>query len=511
MDALHRLARVGKIAADVAERQINTYLLVPSSISNGGFPVSWLRMPVSDAPHHSWMPDLGNVIHGVLIHEPPANTLACVVELCIQRFRHPSRRINFSDCHQVLLVLVMGLLLGLYTEPIKKPEFRVRACLFARLRAIMTSTDEEMARFCSRIESLIVLACMEYMARVLPMYMPGHFYAVSEGDPAAVAFYRRIAVLADEVRQWLDQDSCPSWEKIQAECEARMERIARLKRNSGGGSSSLSYTGTNGVHHSHNMTTQGGGKSLPLDIIMACWNAPKVGHGKHPSADEFTLFGMDMGIPGHVVRWIQQEVQVSPLPGNLREMQLSAIYKRGLPRGRASYMQTHWPVCIKCLLSPRNSQGGVPKPLQMRLDTQKRSLVCASCLCGEIVHVNLVGRTMRYHRCTFYVCPVCITIQQYTGRGQQPWIPGALTCQHEDAYNTGAGGGANATVRKRGSCFICGENAHSLPLRRIDQFTGTMQEFHYCQRHTPRTEAASRCVNALQLAALEKRGQRGRR
>lgn len=506
MDTLHRLARVGRIAADVAERQINTYLLLPSSLpsSSTGIPCAWLRMPISDAPHHSWMPDLGDSIHRVLVHEPSTNALSLVIELCIQRFRHPARRISFTDSHHVLLVLVMGLLLGLYTEPVKKPGFGVRACIFARLRGIMTTTPEQMAYFCSNIETLIIFACMEYMARVLPVYMPMHFYAISEGDPAVAAFYKRVSLLADEVRQWLDQDVCPSWAEIQSECESRMERIARLKRGGGilaGGGGHLQQSAPVPP-----LITARSAPPPPTDVLMACWNAPKVGP-RMPSCDEFILFGVDMGIPGHIVQWIQQEVQVSPLPGNLREMQLKAISRRGRPRCRASYMQTHWPICVQCLLTPRGSQSNPPKRLQMRLDTQSRTLVCASCLCPEIIYVNLLGRTMLHHKTTFYVCPVCITIQPYGGKGQQPWMPDAVTCQHDQ----GRGGGITATPRRKRTCFICEENAHTVPMRRIDQLTGEMQEFHYCQRHTPRTEAANRCVNARQLATLEKKAQRGKR
>jgi hypothetical protein len=37
---------------------------------------------------------------------------------------------------------------------------------------------------------------------------------------------------------------------------------------------------------------------------------------------------------------------------------------------------------------------------------------------------------------------------------------------------------------------------------RVDHLTGEMQEFHYCQRHAPRSETARMCVNARQMASF---------
>jgi hypothetical protein len=494
VEALHTLARVGAISADAAERQINTYLLAPSAWSQGHpprVPVSWLRMPLADAPHHSTMPDLGTVLHSVLARETSSNSLKLVVELCIPRFRHLSRPIPFTDSQPPLLALVLGLLLGLYNGCVKKPRFAVRAALFAHLRKIMASPPEKQTEFCVQNDVLIVFACMEYMARVPPVLMPTQFQTICEGDPHVVAFYRRIPPLADELRQWIDKgDDAPSWPEMVAECRGKMERVTRLKR------------GGQALAHPPAKQQQAGSSALtvsPADA-SACWEAPRLGPSPTPS--EYTLLGMDLGIPGDVIRRIQQQVRVSPLPANLKAMQFEGVRRKGIARCRASYLRTHWPICSRCVLT--HKQGATPPTyMQMRLDTVSRTLVCAACLSSEIVYVNLLGRTMLYHNTTFFVCPSCVTIQAYTNARQQPWsLNHASECQ---CQQQGASSKQGHGKQPRRPCCICGENSQANPISRVDHLTGQMQLFHYCQRHTPRPEAVRRCVNAREMAGVELR------
>ena len=81
VDALHQLARSGAIPADVAERQINTYLLA------AGIPgaPAWLRrklvLPITDGPHHSLLPDLGHVVHRILAKCPLPGSLSAALRL----------------------------------------------------------------------------------------------------------------------------------------------------------------------------------------------------------------------------------------------------------------------------------------------------------------------------------------------------------------------------------------------------------------------------------------------
>lgn len=511
---LHTLARIGRLPPDTADRHINMYLLVHHSTPPiPRLPRRWLRMPLTDAPHHSIMPDMGQVIHHILMREPIPCTLSHVIEQCIPRMRHAARAVQFNDSYDVLLMLVVGLLLGLYPGGVKKPGFNTRGVLFARLRALMTSVAEVKRAFCSRHEPVILLACMEYMARVLPAYMPAHYHAVTVADPTAAGFYKRIPPLTDDLRQWLDQgvaeepdvDSVPSWQQIHEACAARVGRVTRLKRAPAPAC----------VKSRQEPASSACARVLPLPSphpfpetdALACWDVPLM--APHATNDDYRLLGAALGISGGLIRRIQQDVKVHPLPGNLRRLQLERLRERGRNQLRASYVQSRWSICMHCVTTQKPPPHTSPPPrLQMRLDTFTQELVCAGCMRRQIIHIDMLGRTLTYFNTSFYMCPTCFTVQPYSGGHEQPWGPGAC-CQHPSTTppnpRTIKGG------RVRNVCGVCGEKALAYSLSRVDHRTGAMQEFYYCQRHTPRHELARWCVNACQLAALDPRGPHQKR
>jgi hypothetical protein len=469
--ALHALARRGAIKPEAAERQINTYLLAPHAPPR--VPPRWLLLPLADAPHHGMLPDLGQVVHRVLARDPLPCALSALVEQCIPRFRHAARALEFQDSQPVLLTLAMGLLLGLYPGgAVKRPGFATRSALYARLHALLTAPGDRQTEFCQAHEPLLLLACMEYLARVLPVHMPVHDAALSGGDPATQAFYRRIPPLCDELRQGLDDDGAWPWDRIRAECAARVERVARLKRC-----------------HPPPPDPSPGGQASSGSHSYEAWSAPAL-HGGN--ADEFRLLGLALGVPGAALQHVQQEVRVAPLPGNLRRIQLERLGAAGPAGARTAYLQSRWYICAQCMAGPRGIPAGGTR---LRLDTLTQRLVCATCLAPDPVCVDLIGRVMLLHRTHYYLCPACASVQAYRGdAAEQPWVDGG-TCGHQPR--------PAAPARKRkDQCLVCSELALAHTASRVDQLTGEMHEFHYCQRHAPRPEAARLCVNARQMGAL---------
>ena len=480
--ALHGLARRGLITAESAERQINTYLLAPHAPPGRIIPARWLLLPLADAPHPGLMPDLGQVVHRVLARDPLPCSLSRLVEQCIPRFRHAARTLEFPDSQPVLLTLAMGLLLGLYPGAgVKRPGFAVRSAVFARLHALLTSPGDRQTEFCQAHEPVLLLACMEYLARVLPAHMPVHDGALSGGDAATQAFYRRIPPLCDELRQCLDTEEdgsgCWGWARIRAECAARVERVARLKR---------CHPPT--PDHHHHPANAG---SPAAGFCAAAWEAPALPDG---SPDEFRLLGLALGVPGGALQQVQQEVRITPLPGNLRRIQLERLTATGPAGARTAYLQSRRYICARCMASPRGLPAGAAR---LRLDTLTQRLVCATCLAPDPVCVSLLGRSMLLHRTHYYLCPACTTVQAYRGDAEeQPWVDGG-TCGHQPRPAA-----SHAQRKRRDLCGVCSEPALANATRRVDQLTGEMHEFHYCQRHAPRPEAARLCVNARQMGAL---------
>jgi len=477
--ALHSLARRGEISSETAERQINTYLLAPHAPPQ--CPARWFLLPLADAPHHSMLPDLGHVIHRVLARDPLPCALSPLIEQCIPRFRHAGHALEFPDSQPVLLTLAMGLLLGLYPGGgVKRPSFATRSGLFARLHGLWTAPQERQSEFCKENEPVLLLACMEYMARVLPAHMPPLSRALTEEDPSTHGFYRRIPALCDELRQWLDGEDWP-WADIRRECAARVERVARLKR----------------CHHQPPSAHQEPAPAGPLQLPgREYWDAPALVASAAPG-DEYRLLALELGLHGPTLQHIQQEVRVSPLPRNLRQIQLQRLLADGPAGARAAYLQSRWHICTRCVGSQRHAAppaGGA----RLRLDTLTQRLVCAGCLSPDIVCVSLLGRVMRFRNAHYYVCPVCATVQAYRGdEAEQPWPDGGA-CGHAGASKPIAGSGKAQRVR----CLMCSEHTLAHTARRVDHLTGEMHEFHYCQRHAPRPDAARKCVNARQLGAL---------
>jgi len=297
INALHILARSGEIPSDVAERQLNSYLLA------FGRADPRLVLPVADAPHHSLVPDLGDVVHNILAQTPLPGSLTGMLQQCLPTLCHPGTRVvaNFTDSQGVLLNILLALVLGLYSGGgVKKPRFEARAALFTRLHGLLTSAPEEQTAFCRSNAPILLLACMEYVARVLPANAPSQTAFIYERDPATAIYFRRIPALCDEFRQALDTpDPCP-WPEMRAAASAAIERLTRLKKS--------------GVHAPAREAPPPGIAPRPQPAVGgrgeldAYWMVPCL--LGNPSSDEYRILGQGLGLAGSLICHIQREVQV---------------------------------------------------------------------------------------------------------------------------------------------------------------------------------------------------------
>ena len=293
--ALHALARSGVIPLDTADRQLNSYLLAAAR-RVPGIPPRLLVMPIADAPHHTVLPDLGNVIHGILAHSPMPGSLSAVLEQCLPAWRHSTRPITYQDSQDVLLNVALALLLGLYPGgTVKRPRFEARADLFARIHLLLTETQEAKTTFCQKHPDIILMACMEYTARMLPINIPSQHAFIQERDPSTAMYFRRIPALGDELRETLDSIQPPDWCQIQSLAASMVERVTRLKK-SGPAQPMQEHVSTEYLHH------------LSREALVSHWDAPRL-HGI-PNTEEFRVLGLGMQLQGRLLSHIQREVQV---------------------------------------------------------------------------------------------------------------------------------------------------------------------------------------------------------
>jgi hypothetical protein len=486
----------------VAERQINTYLMAASTTATScPKRLRLLVLPITDAPHHSLLPDLGHAIHLTLTKSggPLPGSLATVLEQCIPCLRCAPRPVPYTDSQDVFLNLTLALLLGLYPGgAIKRPSFGLRADVYGRIHSLLTSSREQQTLFCLAHPHVVLLACMEYVARVIPAYIPSLSCFLAAKDPSTPVFFRRVAILCDELRQGLDSATdvvYPSWQQVQALCACTAERIARLKKN--------------GVHTPC--------KEPPIDPallrdttggIRAHWSAPRlIGP---PSLEECRLLGQSLGLQGKLLYHIQRDVQVSlslcplvpascgaaltrprqvyPLPGNLRRMQERQLAKACVGNARSTFLKTRHFMCMHCILTQKSAL----KP-RLRLDTLRQTLICSTCSSEGLLSVNMIGQILRHRRQFFYLCPGCVSIQAYEeSEGGPLWTEDGSSCPHRDHAQT-------SCPPPRHRCDACSETAGPHTIQRIDHLTGETRDFHFCQRHLPRTEQLLKCVNARQL------------
>lgn len=468
VELLHTLARDGAISDDHAERQLNTYLLAASRPRGLPVPDRWLLLPLTDAPHQSNLPDLGQALHHVLARDPVRCALSAVLEQSIPSLRHTTRAIGFADSQQVLLNLLMAFALGTLPPPVKKPCFAARATLFARVHAVLASEPAAQSRFLSANEDTVLLACMEYLARVAPVHMPAQAHALSQSN----GFFRRIPGLCDELRQALDDEPDMPWPRIRARCSDMVERVSRLKR----------------CHRMAQPREQQ--EPVALADVTPYWEAPLLPHG---TPEEFALLALSVGLDPGVLQHVQRDLQVYALPSNLRDIQLRCLLEAPGGTQRTAFLRTRRFVCMRCLLTNRQANAS-----KLRLDTLSQRLTCSACMGHDILPVDMLGRAMRLRGQHFFLCPACVSVQEYRGR-ELVWADGR-SCDHRPRREPAS--------RARAQCTVCSEPAGALVLERVDHLTGEMHQFHYCQRHTPRADLVAEAVNARLLGQTSSRIRR---
>ena len=471
---LHWLARHGLIEHEHATRQLNTYLMAVAYLAagGGGVPARWLMLPLTDAPDAATLPDLGGVLGLVLARTPPPLSISAVLEQCIPSLRVPSREVPFADSQALCISLVMALALGTYPGPVKQPGFVARARLFGWLHAALTDGPEAQTRFCRAHEPMVLLACMEYLARVLPAYMPVHAALLTDHDASVGGFFRKLPGLCDEYRQQLDGPArAGDWPAMLRACRELVERVSRFKRCQRARAPRQAPAPI--------PLAEGAGPYLDMPVLRGA------------TPDEFALLGLAVGLDGRVLHGLQSRVRVHRLPPNLRQLQLDAIARARLCR-RTAFFRTRRYLCVACVLLNRPVQG-----LLFRLDTLSHQLLCAGCLSADLLSVDLIGRVLQIRDEHYFLCPTCLTPQVYCGHARL-WAQDG-PCPHTPVPRRRA---------PRPSCPICLEAASGGVLRRVDHLTGELHTIAYCQRHTPAPEAVQACANVRLLTAYHVAVQR---
>lgn len=473
--ALHYLARCGDIPHDVAERQLNSYLAAANADTAvcPGLKPRWLLLPIVDTPHHSILPDLGNVIHNILAKTPLPTALSFVLEQSLPSLRHTQRTCAFRDSQDVLLNLVLALLLGLYCGPtVKRPDFVVRSRVYASIHGLLTSTRGTQTAFCLANQPLLVVACMEYVARIVQVHMSPQAAFLTNRDASSNLFFRRIPVLCDELRQDIRiVRGRVQWKHLRVACLGLVDKVSRIKK---AGSS---------IPMRDPFHTSAGALPSPASLsVVDHWQAPKL---NSQSPGEYRLLAEALSLNEPLLRIIQHNVQLYKLPANLQQKQVAALAEKGVGNIRAAYLSSRLAVCAHCVVAGRGVEH-----TRLRLNTLTDQLMCTDCGRSELLFIDMLGHVLRHKQIFFVLCPSCTSVHPY--KGEQMWS--SSPCSHRTSHRR-----QKPAPKARHPCVICSELTANAPVERVDHLSGEMRGFTFCQRHMPRLDALRDCTNARQL------------
>lgn len=417
---IHQLAREGVIDAQTAERHLNAHLAAAGWIGPAQAPAPhWLVMPLADAPQFGNLPDLWPFVHRALACpdfrlEQGLQGLILQTLPCFRRptasaapaptgtGRHgkarPARAEQAEDepagapappdldllgqgNAPVLINLLLALLLGLYPDAAGKPQFGARARIFRSLHAALTGPPEAQELFVRARLTLVSLALMEYLARVMPACMPAEEEFLRQAFGMG-PFFEQAPLLCNEFRSGLtgltgasaaggwDPLSAEEWAALDARAGETVERTARVKRRA----------------------QRPGEARRPADEAAPDWRAaldcPVVPGG---SRDDYKILAHAFGLPrqGADAERVHSMIRVGRLPSNLRRLQEQALALQARD-WRCAWLRSRLHVCPACL----TRRGALRVKNEFRVDTLTGGLVCSAkgCRCADILTIDLLVR-----------------------------------------------------------------------------------------------------------------------
>ena len=153
---------------------------------------------------------------------PQEDLIGSVVRQTIPCFGRPSVQMCWEGSDSrgggVILNVVLGLLLGLYPNVNRKPQFSLRSELFRKVHEICTSNEKTQVLFGMMFETpvynnnkytqtvffrrhqhIVTLAFMEYTARVIPLFMPTELLFLQKNF-AMTYYFEHTPLSCDEFR-----------------------------------------------------------------------------------------------------------------------------------------------------------------------------------------------------------------------------------------------------------------------------------------------------------------------
>ena len=552
---------------------IDTYLPAVGYLQGGGkrWAARMMVLGLQDAPQEGRLPDLGPILRAMLMGSvtpvekakgkpkgegspptkkpkpPPKKQTThpgfqewAEEDLSVQMLyralpclkRGQRTEPNYLTNQQVGLNILLGLLLGLYPHAVKFPPFNVRAQVFAAVHNLITGGGG--AEFCKGHPMLLALAYMEYISRVLPIYLPTE-YELLKTEPGMEAFFQSCPLLCDTLRQELLNEGV-DWGRLEAFSANLVDRHARACKNRQRPRMNEDWAWGG---EEQQPSAPRGKPSPQLKTNLEAWAVtsfcalpylrPYTAHFDDPSnciisSELGFLFGEDASLPSNATKQdlfssvavMQRSLRVHPLPKNLINMQLRALHAKMRVCERSARDAMVMYVCAGCCLSGQKASFQRGK---CRLSGGE--LVCSECQSQAIIRINTLGRVVVLKSCSYFLAPCCFTIQAYRGTGMEfqsefcdpdffgaellerlSWRPDVNPdmCTHRRPARPQA-----RPVRPR--CEVCleskgktgGGSAAPALFGAVDHLTGERKTIYLCPRHAPHSSIMQHVSNWEEL------------
>jgi hypothetical protein len=467
---LHIWAKIGLIPIHIAEHTLNTHLAVPSLVEENELfeKKPWLGiMYASDTPCLANIPDLWGIMRDTLkyMQTPrkkniPRNMLHVLFMQALPCFHQTNKHYVVDEHVTVALNILMALVFGLYKNVNRKPHFMIRVALFKKIHILMTSTLEKQQEFFVKHPCLIMLAFMEYIAQITPMFWPAEYeFLLKENN--LHFFFEKIPLICDEFRI-LDINKL-GWDELEKSADLKIHKCSRARR----------------INKSNHLIVKK--KKIPCDVSVFLDCPVLLGGQNH----ELILLAHAFQIPLHILQNGHSLIQVHDLPGNIKKIQHEKMIEC-YSCIRTRFICSRLFICVQCAYNKRSIHN------KFRLSMQTEQLVCSECLGSNVVSVDVMGRCVVIHNTTYILCPQCCKVHVYNGENTN-WIS---TC----SLNTTPA----IVVPRTYKCDVCEDtNCYSVPQQRVNHLTGEMEYISFCYKHYPNEHVLKQCVNMHQMKQLQ--------
>ena len=383
----------------------------------GRLPISWLYTAREDTIQFRRLPDLMRFLSNSVLRQRWTGSLFDVLFHnslpCLKRGRLlPLPTTNDPGATVACVNVLHGTLLGLYPTCAKHPVFHVRRALVVGLRVVATASPEARVQFLESVPHLVRLCFLEYTLNVTHEFCPQEIEAYVQPRPLA-SFVGAVANVCDYFRTDALQTTVLTWSRLEAVAQQCLERFARTCRMR---ATRVPVVGTVAARR----VLAAWRKSelhqpRRYEVLATALEQPKttLAGGLRALVAGETEAG---GTLAAVVEALQTNVSTHALPRNLVAASAAALRNAIARDPYRVHCASKLHACMWCL----NRPTGNPLAQRLRLDTETRSLSCATCGPGApVIRINLLGRLLRVGDSYFYFCAKCRSVHVWGGAGTE--------------------------------------------------------------------------------------------